>query len=80
MLINPEGLKEEGIVKPRILAIHGADDAVVPPQCLEGVSEGFTVAGFDVETILRPRLGHGIDQFSLIYGLEFIQKAFEMKT
>ena len=77
MLINAEGLREKGIVKPRILAIHGDADDVVPPSCLYGVNEGFEAAGFNVETIMRPGLEHGIDQFGLRYGMEFLQKAFD---
>ncbi|MBI3441294.1 MAG: dienelactone hydrolase family protein [Proteobacteria bacterium] len=75
MLIDAQGLKNPGIVKPPVLAIHGDADDVVPPSCLAEVQSGFSAAGFKVETILRPRLGHGIDQFGLSRGIQFIQEA-----
>ena len=71
MMVNAAGLKDPGIVKMPILAIHGDSDALVPPQMLEAVGQGFEAAGFDVETILRPGLPHGIDAFGLTRGLGF---------
>ena len=77
MLLDAKGLKESSIVKPPILAIHGDADEVVSPASLQDVQEGFSAAGFDVETIMRPYLGHGIDQFGLVRGVEFIKEAFD---
>lgn len=76
LLVDAEGLKAPGIVKPTVLAIHGAEDEVVIPQSLEGVKKGFSAAGFDVETVLRPHLGHSIDEYGLMHGLRFLQKHF----
>ncbi len=77
MLIDAVGLKAPGIVKMPVLAIHGDADEIVPPKSLTAVQNGFTDAGFDVETVLRPVLGHGIDQFGLIRGVQFIKEVFE---
>ena len=77
ILIDAAALKGPGIVKMPVLAIHGDADEVVPPHHLDGVQAGFTDAGFNVETVLRPGLGHGIDHFGLIRGLEFVKEAFE---
>ena len=77
MLIDAPGLLGADIVKMPVLAIHGDEDGVVPPLCLDGVREGFEGAGFEVEAIMRPRLGHGIDQFGLARSLEFVQEAFQ---
>jgi len=74
MLLEPEGLKAAGISKMPILAIHGRDDQVVPAHCLGEVEAGFKAAHFDVQTFLRPGLGHGIDGFGLAQGLEFIMR------
>jgi hypothetical protein len=30
-----------------------------------------------VETVMRPGLAHGIDQFGLVRGVEFVKEAFE---
>jgi phospholipase/carboxylesterase len=75
MLIDAEGLKAPEIVKMPVLAIHGDSDTVVPPRALAAVESGFSAAGFNVETALRPNLAHGIDHFGLIRGLQFIKEA-----
>lgn len=77
MLVDAAGLKADGIQKMPILAIHGDADTVVDPVCLQGVDEGFRAAGFDVETIMRPRLAHGIDPFGLMRGVDFCNECFE---
>lgn len=77
ILLDAAGLSKPGIVKMPVLAIHGDADGIVPPKYLPLVQEGFSAAGFDVETVMRPGLGHGIDQFGLIRGIEFIKEAFE---
>jgi phospholipase/carboxylesterase len=77
LLIDAAGLEVPGIVKPPVLAIHGDADEIVPPLHLDAVRRGFTSAGFDVETIMRPGLGHGIDAFGVKRGVEFIKEAFE---
>lgn len=74
MLLDAPGLKAPGIVKPPVLAIHGDEDDVVLPFCLSEVQAGFSAAGFNVETVMRPGLGHGIDPFGLMRGLEFVKK------
>jgi predicted esterase len=60
-----------------VLAIHGDSDEIVPPHYLKGVADGFSAAGFDVETVLRPNLGHGIDHFGLMRGMQFLKESFE---
>ncbi|MFH1158493.1 MAG: dienelactone hydrolase family protein [Pseudomonadota bacterium] len=77
MLIDAAGLKAQGIVRPPVLAVHGDADEVVPPFNLKAIQEGFSAAGFNIETVLRPALGHGIDQPGLARGVKFIKKAFE---
>ena len=77
MLIEPLALKQPEMVKMPILAIHGDRDEVVPPTALGVIDEGFTAAGYNVETIMRPGLGHGIDGFGLTRGLDFIQENLE---
>lgn len=77
LLADPAGLKAAEITRMPVLAIHGAMDNVVIPSCLDEVQSGFSSAGFDVETVLRPGLAHSIDQFGLIRGLQFMQEQFE---
>lgn len=77
LLIDAAGLKAPGIVKMPVLAIHGDSDEIVPPEHLRAVQSGFSGAGFEVEAVLRPGLGHGIDHFGLMRGVQFIKEAFE---
>lgn len=77
MIIDAEGLKAAGNVKVPVLAIHGDRDDVVIPDNLAKIDEGFTAAGYDIETVMRPGLAHGIDQFGIIRGVEFIRENFE---
>jgi phospholipase/carboxylesterase len=77
ILLDAAGLTASGVVKMPVLAIHGDADSIVPPKYLTGVQDGFSSAGFDVETVMRPGLAHGIDQFGLIRGVEFIKEALE---
>jgi phospholipase/carboxylesterase len=72
MLVDAAGLKEQGIVKPPVLIVHGDADDVVPPFCLTDAARGLTDAGFSVETLMRAGLGHSIDSFSLQRGAAFI--------
>jgi phospholipase/carboxylesterase len=77
MLLDAQGLKGADITKVPVLAIHGDADEIVPPENLSRVERGFSEAGFAVEAVMRPGLGHGIDQFGMIRSLQFIQEGFE---
>jgi phospholipase/carboxylesterase len=47
--------------RPPILLIHGTADPVVPFASLAAAETVLASAGFPVETMARPGLGHGID-------------------
>ena len=76
LLIGEKGLSSDDVKKFPMLVMHGADDDVVPPANLSSVCDGFTKAGFDIESIMRPNLGHGIDMFGITRGAEFIKECF----
>ena len=59
-----------------ILVMHGDMDEVVDPVNLSLVEEGLSSAGFEVEAIMRPNIGHGIDMFGITRGCEFIKECF----
>ncbi len=77
MMIDAGGLKQPGIVKMPVLAIHGDRDDVVIPVNLAKIEKGFESAGFNVETIMRPGLPHNIDGFSIQRSLDFTRECFE---
>jgi phospholipase/carboxylesterase len=77
MIMDAAGLKGEGIVKVPVLAVHGDRDDVVYPDNLQRIDDAFSAAGFDIETVMRPGLAHGIDHFGVTRGLQFIKENFE---
>ena len=46
---------------PPVLLIHGETDEVVPAAAMPAAASALRGAGFSVETLLRPGLGHAID-------------------
>jgi len=79
LLVDADGLKGLSIVKMPVLAMHGEDDDVVPPFNLNEIEKGFEDAGFEIETIMRPNLGHGIDYFGIKRGLDFVSECLTKK-
>jgi phospholipase/carboxylesterase len=75
-LIGGEALAAETRSRPPILLVHGESDPVVPVAALPAAVEGLTAAGLTVEWHRRPRVEHGIDEFGLVVGAEFIATAF----
>ena len=61
MVASAPTVPEAGKKLPAILLIHGTADPVVPFASLAGSEAALVRAGFSVETMERPGLGHGID-------------------
>ena len=57
-----------------ILLVHGEEDDIVPFSSLENAKKLLNEIGFDVKTINRPGLGHGIDPDGISAGMEFVKK------
>lgn len=74
MLIKPKLFASEIFTKPPALLVHGEEDEVVIPQCMEMASQALRENGVSVDTILRPFLGHGIDPFGIHAGNQFLRK------
>lgn len=66
----------EAAVKPPVLIVHGEDDAVVPVERSRLAQEALESAGFDVQALYCPRLGHGIDEAGLSAAALFLQRVF----
>ncbi|MGE4219803.1 MAG: alpha/beta hydrolase [Alphaproteobacteria bacterium] len=75
-LLAPELLAAETRARPPMLLVHGMADEVVPFESLAHAEEGLTAAGFQVETLARPGLGHGIDGEGLAAGAAFLGRVF----
>ncbi len=56
-----------------ILLVHGEQDEVVPIQSLERSKILLNKIGFNVQTLSRQNLGHGIDPEGISKGMEFLK-------
>jgi len=62
--------------RPEILLIHGEADDVLPASSSTRAGEALRAAGYKADVILRPRLGHGIDDVGLHEGGQFLKRVF----
>ena len=56
------------------MLVHGEKDEVVPYQSLINSKSLLSQIGFDVQTLSRPELGHGIDPEGISAGMELLKK------
>ena len=56
-----------------ILLVHGEQDEVVPFQSLERSKILLNKIGFNVQTLSRQNLAHGIDPEGISKGMEFLK-------
>ena len=56
-----------------ILLVHGEQDEVVPFGSLDRSKNLLNKIGFDVETLSRPNLAHGIDPEGISKGMQFLK-------
>lgn len=74
-LVGSEDIKANLNAKFPISAVHGTADEVVPFESLAMIEDGFKSMGFeDIKTHSSTGLGHGIDEFGIRIGLEFLRK------
>jgi len=57
-----------------VLLVHGDQDEVVPFKSLMNSKNLLNQVGFDVKTLSRPNLGHGIDPEGISAGMELLKK------
>ena len=62
--------------RPPVLIVHGEDDAIVPVSRSRQAEAALRAAGYDVEALYCPGLGHGIDDAGLSAGSLFLQRVF----
>ena len=74
-LVAPDRLAE-ATARPPILIVHGEDDGVVPVERSRTAEATLLSAGFDVQSLYCPRLGHGIDEAGLSTAALFLQRIF----
>jgi len=75
VLVGPDLLAAELRSRPPVLLVHGDTDPVVPVRALPAAVKTLEGAGVAVEHLLRPGLGHGIDEEGLRRGGFFLRDA-----
>lgn len=70
----PDLLKAEIKSTPPVTLVHGDSDELLPINCLTDAEAGLKAAGMEVESHIRPGLGHGIDEVGLQVGMAFLKK------
>ncbi len=62
--------------KPRILLVHGAEDQMLPVESSREAAQKIKAAGGDVQLVICPGLGHGIDEPGLRAGFHLLKQVF----
>jgi len=74
MLVGADSFAAEARSKPPVLLVHGDADEIVPVQCTPMAAKVLEDNGFEVETLIRPGLPHGIDPAGITAGTAFLQR------
>ena len=72
-LPSPEGLRSDISSKPPVLLVHGEADDVVLFQSMANTRATLEAAGVPVKAVVRPGLGHAIDDAGIALGGEFLR-------
>lgn len=72
-LVGAELLAGEVRSRPPMMLVHGNADEVVPWQATGMAAQALTAAGLSVQSIIRPGLGHGIDEEGVRQGGDFLR-------
>ncbi|MDJ0949468.1 MAG: dienelactone hydrolase family protein [Alphaproteobacteria bacterium] len=75
-LFGGEELPQEIKSRPPVMLIHGEADPIVAASALPHAADGLAAAGIQVDSHLRPGLGHGIDEEGLRLGGAFLTSSF----
>jgi len=72
MVADPHAALSQAARHPPVLLIHGTADQVLPFASLGAAEHALATAGFQVEALERPGLGHGIDQEGAARAAQFL--------
>src|SRR6185312_6978401 len=72
-LLAPELLPGEIRSRPPVLLVHGDSDPVVPFESLALAVAGLAAVGIAAEQLVRPGMGHAIDEEGLCRGGQFLR-------
>jgi phospholipase/carboxylesterase len=72
LVADPSATLPKAAKHPPVLLVHGTADQVLPFASLGAAEHALATAGFPVETLERPGLGHGIDQEGAMRAAQFL--------
>jgi phospholipase/carboxylesterase len=58
--------------------VHGDSDELLAVSEMEIAASTLQECGVDIDTHVRPGLGHGIDEEGIRIGLAFVKRVFEI--
>ncbi len=61
--------------RPPVMMVHGDGDELLPVSSMTDAATRLREAGIEVETHVRPGLGHGIDEAGIQIGMDFLAQA-----
>lgn len=70
---SPDTLKAEIRSKPPVVMVHGDSDELLAVSEMETAAATLRDCGVEIDTHIRPGLGHGIDEEGIRVGLAFVQ-------
>ena len=71
----PDLLKDEIRSKPPVVMVHGDSDELLAVSEMETAATALRENGVEIDTHVRPGLGHGIDEDGIRIGLDFVKRA-----
>lgn len=71
---SPETLKDEIRCRPPVVMVHGDSDELLAVSEMETAATTLRDCGVEIDTLVRPGLGHGIDEEGIRTGLAFVHK------
>ena len=76
-LVGKNVLANEIQSKPPILMINGDQDDLVPVETQPVAVQILTTLGIDIESHIRPGLGHSIDEVGIDIAKNFLERSFQ---
>jgi phospholipase/carboxylesterase len=74
-LLGPESFAAEAAARPPVLLVHGEADEVVPAMASRQAARLLQAHGVPHELLLRPDLGHGLDDAGLAAGTALLTRS-----
>jgi phospholipase/carboxylesterase len=74
-LLAPESFTGEVTARPPVLLVHGEADEVVPAMASRQAARAFQAEAVPHELLLRPDLGHGLDDAGLAAGTALLVRS-----